>query len=275
MRFAMCNELYGDRPLADVFRSIAAVGYEAVELAPFTLGKPVTEVTAAERAHIRMLADDAGIGFTGLHWLLAKTEGLHVSAAEPEARQRTLDHLIALSRLCADLGGSVLVFGSPGQRSTPPGMTGKEAGERAVSLFAEWARYAEADGTIICLESLPPAETDYLNTIAGVIEVVESIGSRALQLVLDVKSMSAEPTPIPELIRQAAPHLAYVQANDANRGGPGFGDTDFVPIFGALAEVGYDGFVSVEAFEAPTGIDDLAVRSIEYLRRSSTAATVA
>ncbi|WP_431278633.1 sugar phosphate isomerase/epimerase family protein [Leifsonia poae] len=268
----MCNELYGDRPLAQVFRDIAASGYEAVELAPYTLGKPVTEVSTSERERIRMLADDAGIGFTGLHWLLAKTDGLHVAAAEPAVRRRTLDHLIALSRLCADLGGSVLVFGSPGQRSTPPGMSRAEAAERALSLFREWAPHAEADGTIICLESLPAAETDYLNTIGEVIDLVEAIDSPAVQLVFDVKSASAEPTPVPELIRLAAPHLAYVQANDANRGGPGFGDTDFVPVFAALAEVGYDGYVSVEAFEAPTGIDDVAERSIEYLRRSSAAA---
>lgn len=266
MRFAMCNELYEDRPVETGFRDIAGAGYEAIELAPFTLGRPAEQVSASDRRDLRMRAADLGLGFTGLHWLLARTEGLHIASADRVVRRRTLDHLNMLSGLCADLGGAVLVFGSPAQRSTPEGMSAQEGRERSIEMFRDWSVRAEEDGTTICLEALPTDETDFLNTTGQVIEAVSEVDSPAVKLVLDVKSMSAEPMPIPEQISAAAPHLAYVQANDANRGGPGFGDTDFVPIFRALAAVRYDGYVSVEAFEAPTGIDDLAVRSIDYLR---------
>jgi D-psicose/D-tagatose/L-ribulose 3-epimerase len=272
MRFAMCNELFDDRSLVDGFRAIALAGYEAVELAPFTLVSPVEDVRAAERAEIRRSAADLGLGFTGLHWLLARTEGMHIAAADPEVRRRTLDHLNSLTDLCADLGGHVLVFGSPQQRSTPAGMAAPDARARSIDLFRAWAVRAEQTGTTICLEALPADETDFMNTTDEVIEIVRAVDSAAVQLVLDVKSMSAEPSPIPDQIARAAPWLAYVQANDADRGGPGFGETDFVPIFRALAEVGYDGDVSVEAFEVATDVDDLARRSYDYLRRCATAA---
>ncbi|MEU0228484.1 sugar phosphate isomerase/epimerase [Streptomyces sp. NPDC006284] len=266
MRFALCNELLDDRPLDDAFRFIAETGYEAVELAPYTIAESDGTVTPERAAEAARLAARYGLDFTGLHWLLAGTRDLHVGAADPERRRRTLDHLTHLTRLCADLGGRVLVFGSPGQRSTPPGTLPEENLARAVDTFATWGRTAAELGVTVCLEALPVAETDMLNTTQEVVDVVRAIDSPAVRMVLDVKSMSDERVPIPRLVELAAPHLAYFQANDANRGGPGFGTTDFVPVFQALAAVGYDGDMSVEAFDATPGAETVARRSLTYLR---------
>ena len=79
--------------------------------------------------------------------------------------------------------------------------------------------------------------------------------------------MATEATPIAELIRRNRDWLAHFHANDPNRQGPGFGSLDFVPIFEALQEVGYDGWVSVEVFDYSPGIERLARESIEYMRR--------
>jgi D-psicose/D-tagatose/L-ribulose 3-epimerase len=272
MLFAICNEIFEDRSLDDGLTAIADAGYQGVELAPFTLGAPPAELSARRREAIRSSAEDRGLVVTGMHWLLARTEGMHVSSAEPATIARTRQRLAELSRLCADLGGRVLVFGSPGQRSTPPGMPVAEARERAIETFRTWASVAEAHGVTICLEALPPDETDFMTTTAEVLDIVRAVDSPTVRLVLDVKSMSSEGRDIPSLIRSASAELAYVQANDANRGGPGFGNTDFVPILTALSEVGYDGVVSVEAFDVSSGPDDVAVRSLEYLRRCVVAA---
>ncbi len=70
-----------------------------------------------------------------------------------------------------------------------------------------------------------------------------------------------------QIIRSARDVLAHFHANDANRRGPGFGDTDFVPIAGALDEIGYRGFVSVEVFDFSPDPRTIASRSLEYLRR--------
>jgi sugar phosphate isomerase/epimerase len=78
--------------------------------------------------------------------------------------------------------------------------------------------------------------------------------------------MASEPTPIPEIIRASARHLEHFHANDVNLQGPGFGDVDFVPIFKALEEVGYQGWVSVEVFDYSPGVERLAQESIDNMR---------
>jgi sugar phosphate isomerase/epimerase len=87
-----------------------------------------------------------------------------------------------------------------------------------------------------------------------------------VRLHLDVKAMASEPTPIPEIVRASARHLEHFHANDVNLKGPGFGDVDFVPIFKALEEVGYQGWVSVEVFDYSPGAERLAQESIDNMR---------
>jgi sugar phosphate isomerase/epimerase len=270
MRWAICNEILEDRALAEAFRVFAEAGYAAVELAPFTLGPQPTALGEAEARRIRRIADDEGLAILGMHWLLARTEGLHI--AEKGRRQATLDHLRSLTELCSMLGCSVMVFGSPDQRSTPAGMDPAEARARSLELFAEWAVTADAAGVTICLEALPRAETDFMTTTQEVIDIVEELDSPAVRLVLDVKSMADENQTMPELITLAAPYLAHFQANDANRGGPGFGDTDFVPILAALREVGYDGDISVEAFDYSPDRETVVTGSIRTLEHAARAA---
>jgi sugar phosphate isomerase/epimerase len=203
----------------------------------------------------------------GLHWLLAKTEGFHVAHPDPAVRRRTVAYLGDLARLCADLGGRVLVFGSPKQRSLLPGVSLTQATDHLEEVFSGLVPTLEATGTVVALEPLSPVETDVLTTAAEACRLIERIGSPHVRLHLDVKAMASELLSIPEIIRGSARHLEHFHANDVNLQGPGFGDIDFVPIFQSLNEIGYPGWVSVEVFDYAPGAERLARESIEYMRR--------
>jgi sugar phosphate isomerase/epimerase len=89
-----------------------------------------------------------------------------------------------------------------------------------------------------------------------------------MKIILYVKAMCSEEKLIPQIIRESWPHFAYFHANDRNLKGPGFGDVDFVPIFQALREVGYDGYASVEVFTFEEGAETIATKSLEYLKQA-------
>src|SRR5262245_57964597 len=150
--YAICNETFGDWDHEHVCKLVAGLGYTGLEIAPFTLANLITDVSSERRAELRRQAEDCGLTILGLHWLLAKTEGLHLVSPDRGVRQRTAEYLGELAKCCRDLGGDILVFGSPLQRKIPEGHTREQATEFAVDTFRRAAgMFADHDVTL-CLE---------------------------------------------------------------------------------------------------------------------------
>ena len=123
MRFAICNEIYQNWSLEDTFAHAHRTGYDAVEIAPFTLAPYVTDITPQERRRIRDLAAKTGIAISGIHWVLVKAEGMHLTHTDPTVRARTARYFVDLVDCCADLGGQFIIVGSPKQRSLMEGVS--------------------------------------------------------------------------------------------------------------------------------------------------------
>ena len=266
MRFTICNEIFKEWPFKRACAFAREAGYEAIEVAPFTVSPLVTDISAGQRRDLRTTAERAGIAISGIHWVLAYTEGFYVTHPDAAVRARTSDYLVAAIDFCADLGGQFMIFGSPKRRDLLPGVSAAEGATYCLDSFARAIRRAEQHGITICLEPLSPSETNFLNTAADAIALAERAGSKAFRIMLDVKAMSSEPKPIPQIIRESAGQFAYFHANDVNLKGPGFGAVDFGPIADALKEVGYAGDVSVEVFNFEEGPEVIARESRRYLR---------
>ncbi len=267
---AICNETFGDWDFPRVCEFAARLGYDALEIAPFTLAPSAFEVDAQRRRDLRRSAESAGIAIAGLHWLLVKPPGLYLTTPDDAVRNRTADYFLELVRLCADLGGKVMVVGSPKQRNLLPGITRERALGYAREVFERALPEAERCGVTLAIEPLTPKETDFINTAADGIELVEAIHHPRFRLHLDVKAMcGSETRPIPEVIRASATHLAHVHVNDPNLLGPGMGEVDHRPILRALREIGYTGYISVEVFDYRPGPEKIARDSLAYLRQAA------
>ncbi len=267
MRFAICNETFQDWPLDKAFRLAKQSGYEGIEFAPFTLGTDAMSISGARRAEVRRHLAEAGLETVGLHWLLAKTEGYYLTSPDRAVQVRTGLYLSELARLCADLGGNLMVLGSPQQRNLLPGVSHEQAMDFAAATVRRALPAFDDHGVTLALEPLGPSEGDFLLTADKAVELAQLIDSPRVRLHLDVKAMSSEDKPIPQIIEEHAQELAHFHANDPNKRGPGMGDVDFVPILQALHNVDYRGWVSVEVFDYEPGIESLTCDSIRYLQQ--------
>jgi D-psicose/D-tagatose/L-ribulose 3-epimerase len=269
MKMALCNEVLGEMGFAAQCDFAAAVGYEGLEVAPFTLEENPHLLSPHDRARVRRSAADAGIEVTGLHWLLVTPKGLSINAKDPSVRERTVEILRRLIELCADLGGKVLVHGSPQQRQVPADDDPKGAWLRARDTLAAIAEDAVKAGVTYCLEPLARRETNFINTLAEAVKMVEAVGSPAFRTMIDTCSAGVtEGMPVADLIDRWLPTgmVAHVQVNDTNRRSPGQGENQFAPVFAALQRNGYAGVVSVEPFDYfPDGRATAAV-AIGYIR---------
>jgi sugar phosphate isomerase/epimerase len=266
MRYAICNETFEGWDHARVCRFVANLGYTGLEMAPFTLASRITDVSQKRRQELRKQAGDCGLTLLGLHWLLAKTEGLQLTSPDQSVRDHTAQYLVELARCTRDLGGDLMVFGSPMQRRIPAGATREQATDYAVDTFKRALPGIVDSGVKLCLEPLAPAEADFIQSCAEATAILDRIHHPSFVLHLDVKAMSSEGTPVPDLIRRHAARTGHFHANDPNKRGPGFGDTDFVPIFRALKESGYQGWVSVEVFDYTPDPETIARESLRYMR---------
>lgn len=272
MKFAICNEMFGDRSFADTFSTIRKLGYTGVEIAPFTLAPQdvpfdARKVPAERIVEVRAQAEEAGLEVIGLHWLLAKTEGFYLTSPDPTVRRHTAEYLQALAELCADLGGKIMVLGSPQQRNLPEGMSYADGEAYAIEVLHGAIASCKQFGVTIALEPLGPAEGNFMLTAESGIHLAKHVGSKYCQLHLDVKAMSSEKTPIPDIIRASREWTVHFHANDPNLYGPGMGDVDFHPIFAALKETNYNGWVSVEVFKYDPSPDEIAKKSIAYMQK--------
>jgi D-psicose/D-tagatose/L-ribulose 3-epimerase len=266
MKYAICNETYGETPWPDVCRSVAACGYAGVELAPFTFAPDVRDLSAAERREIARVAKDAGLEIVGLHWLLVSPPGLQINAPDAALRARTVDYLRALIDFCADVGGHVMTFGSPKQRWVDEGTDPAAAWAWTREGYQACLPTLEARGVLLCMESLPSPECNFIQTSDEAVAMVREIDHPNFRLMLDVKSMCAEARPPSETIRRYGSLLHHFHANDANRRAPGFGDTDFRPIAAALHEIGYAGYVSIEVFDYRPDPETIAREGLRHLK---------
>lgn len=268
-RYAICNETFQGWDHLRVCQFVASLGYAALEIAPFTLAPLISDVSTDQRQTIRRQAEDAGLHILGLHWLLAKTTGFHLTTDDTATRQRTAQYLGELARCCRDLGGDILVLGSPMQRSYAAGTTPEQARERTIEVLRTVAPVLDDCGVTLCLEPLAPAETNWINTCAEAVSIIDELGHANIRLHQDVKAMSAEAEPIPRLIERYAAYTRHFHANDPNLRGPGFGEVDFGPIFAALATTNYTGYVSVEVFDYTPDPETIARESIRYMRQAA------
>ena len=267
MKFALCNETYQDTSFEDTCTDIKAAGYDGIEIAPFTLKDDPRDLTEIEAEAYGKVATDAGLDVVGLHWLLVKPEGLHLTTTDAAVRQATSEFGQHLARVCAAMGGSIMVWGSPVQRNLEDGWDYDDAAARAAEVLHPIAEVAGPLGVTIALEPLARKETNFLTTAAETIELIKRIDHSACQLHLDVKAMSDEDLSIPTIIEASKAHTVHFHANDPNLRGPGMGEVQFEPIYNALKTSGYAGYVSVEVFDYKPNAQTIARDSIAYLKR--------
>ncbi len=269
IRLGICNELFEGWDFGRICRTVKEIGYEGLEIAPFTLAPKITDLPHWRLKELRTIVEDSGLETIGLHWLLAKTEGFYLTSPDPEVRRKTAHYLVSLAEATQELGGKIMVFGSPKQRDLLPGVDFHHAMDYAAEVFSAVMPAIGACGVELCLEPLASTETNFLTSIAQANDLIRRVDHPHFLLHLDVKAQSGDPGgSVVELFTKHARMAGHVHVQDTNLRGPGMGEVDFHPIMGALVKSGYEGWVSVEVFDYSAGAEETAVQSLECLRHA-------
>ncbi len=273
-KYSVCNEVFEKWDFAEVCRAIRKVGYEGIEISPFTLAEDVDLVPPARRRELRSIIQTEGLAFVGLHWLLVTPKGLHVTTADKEIRQRSWLYVRKLIDFCADLGeGGVMVFGSPKQRGTQ-GNTLAEATANFRAGLASVAPHAGERGVTILVEALPSKDTNVVNTLEQAVRLVEEINHPAVQTMFDFHNTYDEREPWDKLVQRYYSHIRHIHVNEMDGRYPGTGTTDFLPVFRILVEQKYSRWVSLEVFDFKPGPVEIIRATMDFYRDTETKLTL-
>ena len=266
-RQSICNEIYGLSPLRDVCRNVHAIGYTGIEIAPFTLAEDPASFTSAARREARDTIESEGLVCVGLHWLMVSPAGLHVTTPDRALRERSWQHIRHLIDLCSDLAGNgIMVFGSPKQRSAQ-GISAAEATRHYVDGLAAVAPQAQSRGVTILVEALPLNQSDVVNTLSEAAAIVEEIGSPAIRTMFDTHNAVNETEPHAALIERYFDLIRHIHINEMDGRHPGTGPYDFRSVLDVLRRLGYQHWVSLEAFDFTPGPEAIATDSLRFIEK--------
>ena len=269
-KYAFCNESMQGMSWEAQCDLVARTGYQGIEIAPFSLVKEgVEELGSVRRREMVRTMKAAGIECAGLHWLLSPPPpGLHVTTSDQELRRKSWAYVEKLIDFCGDLGGTVMVFGSPKGRSTTAGQSVVEAKNHLADGLAGVADHAQRRGVKILLESLGHDQTDVVNTLAETVELLDRIAHPAIQTMFDFHNTTDETEPFPHLIEKffSRIHHVHVQEMDGRYLGSGTAENEFFASFRKLKDLRFEKWISVEVFDFSPGAETLAAESLKTLR---------
>ncbi len=269
-KYSLCNESMQGMKWREQCELAADAGYQGIEIAPFSLvEKGIEELTPRKRQAMVAAMKRSGVECVGLHWLLSPPPaGLHVTTPEGSVRERSWDYFHKLIDLCGDLGGKVMVFGSPRGRNAVKGLSIADATKYLAEGLARAACHAQGRGVKILLEPLGSGQTNVVNTTAEAIRILDQIQHPAVETMFDFHNTTDEELPFHEIIEKYFPRIGHVhvQEMDGKHLGAGTGTRDFVKAFQVLKDLGYDRWVSLEVFDFSPGPRTIAKESMKALK---------
>lgn len=268
MKYSVCNELFGELPLARACAIIRQAGFDGVEFTPYTVFGDLSPGGINKGvAEVKRVLDGEGLAYAGFHWLMAKPEGLHFAALDPQARARSLDHLKRLIEASGKLGGGNLILGSPRQRSGFPGRSAQDALKYLEEGLASVAGTLSDCNSFLLIEQLSTDQTDVVTTFEEAAAMVDRIGKPSVSSMFDFHNSAHLPQAWDELITRYASYIRHVHLNEADGRAPGTGASDYGPAWKALKAAGYSGWGSIEIFEIPEDPMTMLKRSRALFRR--------
>lgn len=258
MKFSLVTFSFEDEPLDQILDMASNVGLDAIDLAGEE-GLEVREIADILRSHSVKIVEVTGLWGTG-DWY---RDLVNPDASVRKAGIRYGKYTIDLAR---EFGQMTEIC--PITRREVVETYGKEKlMDEARKSVKELAMYAKDRGVTLLIESLNRYEVlpdvCLINRQDEAVELIKSIDSESLGILLDTFHCSIEESDIIDTIHKFAHKIRHVHLCDSNRYVPGSGHLDFKPILRAFKSIGYGGYLSLEPSPKPSVVD--LGNSLEYL----------
>lgn len=265
MKLAVSNVAWYQKEIDGFLKLLVSLECQGVELAASMIWDEPVDSSRKDRLELRQRIEDAGLKLTGLQALLYTRKDL-VLFKDEITNKKILDYLTGLMDVCSDLGGEVLVFGSPRNRNIGK-LPREKAYDIALDFFRKVSKRAEERNVSFCIEPLGRTETDFINTVKEAEGLIENIqDSRGLGLHIDAKGLIDENEVSSSYLTESFGRARHVHLNDPGLMPPGSTGYDHKKIRDRMEGSGYSGFVSIEMRRQEPDVKGAIQKAVDYVK---------
>lgn len=223
-----------------IIENLKSTGYDGVEI-------PMFEGEVAHYEKLGKHLAEMGLGASGIG--VMPGGGASAVSADKAERDAALDHIKWIIDCTAAIGGDVAAgpFHQPLGEFSGAGPTADEQ-KRVAEVHKQAAQYAAKSGVTLAVEPLNRFECYFINTATQAVDLVKAVDEPNYGYLYDTFHFNIEENSITDVIGQTIDQITHVHISENNRGIPGAGHIDFPSVFKALKGVGYDGWMTIEAF---------------------------
>ena len=229
--------------LGEGFATAAELGYDAVEIFA-----PGPDAVSNEELELLFEQHQLSVAAVGTGAGMVKY-GLSLTSTDAGER----DKAKAFVKSMIDFGGP---YGAPAIIGSMQGKWGEDLSKDAAldllrEALNELGEHATQYKIPLIYEPLNRYETNLATTMADGVALLKSLSTSNVKLLADLFHMNVEEANLADAIRTGGDYIGHIHFVDSNRRPAGLGHMDYGPIAEAIQEIGYDGYLSAEAFPYP------------------------
>ena len=266
MKIAISNIAWEHKYLSEYLKLLKQLGCSGVEIAPSIIWTEPTNSSIEDRKIFKDQIQKEGLEIIGLHALLFSRPDLQLFLSN-ESRAATIDYLCKLIKLCADLGGKQLVFGSPKNRKLHSRKYSECLNQAMEDLF-QISEYGKKYNVFFCIEPLGPDETDFIQSIEEGGNIVNKVNHPFFKLHLDTKALFSTKENPNEVVSKFKNIIQHVHIGDEKLKEPGSINNGHRTIGNALKKINYSNYLSIEMRKPANEVKKVIKRSILYVKEN-------
>jgi RpiB/LacA/LacB family sugar-phosphate isomerase len=233
--------------LAEGLRVVAEAGFSVVELSLRSVEDVHEETLSAMLRGYDLSLAAIATGQSCIH------DSLCLGDPRSEVREATVERLKLIIQLASKFNAAVIIGGIRGRLSGTAVEQDRQCAA-AVEAIRECARFAVAHNVMLLIEPVNRYETNFINSSAEGLALLDELGEPSAKLLLDTFHMNIEEANITTALQEAGERLGYVHVADSNRQAPGRGHIDFSSVLRTLVKIGYEGPVTAEILPIPDDV---------------------
>lgn len=258
-------------PLDESIRRISRIGFKGVDI--YT-GPPhlwPEDYPTKERKQVRKLIDDLGMELTGF----AVAGGglalqLNFSSHRESLRKLTLKYYIGNVELANEMGAPLINVLTG---HVLYGTTRRQAMKWTMDSLQDLTEAAEKYRVVLGLHPQYVAESPLMLNVDDALEMIDDLKSRYVKVIFDTAQQNITNRNFEDDIRKCGKNLCYVHGADNDgvtwtHDACGKGTVDWPGLVAVLKEIGFDGYICVQAWSPlPYDADTVMRDSKTYLER--------